>query len=89
MELLVVAGEASGDRHAADVVAALRARKPGLGFFGMGGEHLKRQGVEASDTTVRRPLHTLGYRWKRPKFVLGRPDPAYEAKRGPSPSAPA
>lgn len=34
--------------------------------------HLRRQGVEASDTTVRRALHTLGYRWKRPRFVLSR-----------------
>jgi transposase len=34
--------------------------------------HLKRQGVVAADTTVRRVLHDLGYRWKRPRFVLAR-----------------
>jgi transposase len=34
--------------------------------------HLRREGVEASDTTVRRALHRLGYRWKRPRFVLSR-----------------
>jgi transposase len=34
--------------------------------------HLRRHGVEASDTTVRRALHALGYRWKRPRFVLSR-----------------
>lgn len=34
--------------------------------------HLRRRGVEASDTTVRRALHRLGYRWKRPRFVLSR-----------------
>jgi transposase len=34
--------------------------------------HLTRNGVEASDTTVRRALHRLGYRWKRPRFVLSR-----------------
>jgi transposase len=34
--------------------------------------HLGRQGVAASDTTVRRALHRLGYRWKRPRFVLSR-----------------
>jgi transposase len=39
-------------------------------------------GHDLSERTVRRTLHRLGYRWKRPKFVLGRPDPAYEAKRG-------
>lgn len=39
-------------------------------------------GRAPSDRTLRRVLHRLGYRWKRPKYVLGRPDPAYEAKRG-------
>lgn len=34
--------------------------------------HLRREGVVASDTTVRRALHALGYRWKRPRFVLSR-----------------
>jgi transposase len=34
--------------------------------------HLARTGVAASDTTVRRALHRLGYRWKRPRFVLSR-----------------
>lgn len=32
--------------------------------------------------TVRRTLKRLGYRWKRPQYVLGRPDPAYTEKRG-------
>ena len=27
-------------------------------------------------------LHRLGYRWKRPQYVLGRPDPAYDRKKG-------
>ncbi len=35
-----------------------------------------------SERTLRRALHRLGWRWKRPKYVLGRPDPAYEAKKG-------
>lgn len=39
-------------------------------------------GYAPSERTVRRVLHRLGYRWKRPKFVLGRPDPAYAEKRG-------
>jgi lipid-A-disaccharide synthase len=46
VDVLVVAGEASGDRHAADVVAALRRRRPDLRFFGMGGPQLAAQGVE-------------------------------------------
>ena len=40
-------------------------------------------GYTVSARTVRRALHRLGYRWKRPQYVLGRPDPAYAEKRGP------
>jgi transposase len=32
--------------------------------------------------TLRRTLKRLGYRWKRPQYVLGRPDPAYAEKKG-------
>lgn len=39
-------------------------------------------GYAPSDKTLRRTLHRLGYRWKRPKYVLGRPDPAHAEKRG-------
>lgn len=46
LQILVVAGEASGDAHAAELVAALRARRPDLTFFGMGGSRLAAQGVE-------------------------------------------
>ncbi|MFP2910100.1 lipid-A-disaccharide synthase [Pyxidicoccus sp. 3LFB2] len=44
--ILVVAGEASGDTHAAELVAALQARRPDLTFFGMGGPRLAARGVE-------------------------------------------
>lgn len=39
-------------------------------------------GHAVSERTIRRTLHALGWRWKRPKYVLGRPDPDYEAKKG-------
>jgi transposase len=41
-------------------------------------------GIVTGERTIRRALHRLGWRWKRPKFVLGRPDPAYAEKKGPS-----
>ncbi|MDX2010448.1 MAG: lipid-A-disaccharide synthase [Myxococcaceae bacterium] len=44
--VLVVAGEASGDGHGADVVRALKALRPEVTFFGMGGPKLKAAGVE-------------------------------------------
>ncbi len=46
MDVLVVAGEASGDAHAAEVVTALQRRAPGVRFFGMGGPKLEARGVE-------------------------------------------
>jgi transposase len=44
--------------------------------------HLARLGVAASDTTVRRALHALGYRWKRPRFVLTRRHPNWRQAKG-------
>lgn len=40
-------------------------------------------GYAVSAKTIRRALHQLDYRWKRPKYVLGRPDPAYAEKKRP------
>jgi transposase len=42
----------------------------------------QRAGYRVSEHTVRRAVRRLGWRWKRPKYVLGRPDPAYEEKKG-------
>ncbi|WP_083856779.1 winged helix-turn-helix domain-containing protein [Nitrolancea hollandica] len=44
---------------------------------------MARAGYLVGERTIRRTLHRLGWRWKRPKYVLGRPDPDY-AKKGPS-----
>ena len=43
--VLVLAGEASGDHHAARVVEAMRARRDTLEFVGLGGPDLARAGV--------------------------------------------
>jgi transposase len=42
---------------------------------------LARRSSDLSERTLRRTLHRLGYRWKRPKYVLGRPDPDDAQKR--------
>ena len=44
---------------------------------------LAQAGYAVGERTIRRALHRLGYRWKRPRYVLGRPDPAYAEKKGP------
>lgn len=43
---MVVAGEASGDQHAAGLVSELHRRRPELRFFGMGGPKLQAAGLE-------------------------------------------
>lgn len=43
---------------------------------------LASQGTVVGERTIRRALHRLGYRWKRPRYILGRPDPAYAEKKG-------
>jgi hypothetical protein len=47
LELLVVAGEASGDLHGARLLAELRRLLPGLAAFGLGGPELRAAGLEA------------------------------------------
>jgi lipid-A-disaccharide synthase len=44
-KILVVAGEASGDQHAADVVTALLKRRPDLQILALGGERLRQAGA--------------------------------------------
>jgi transposase len=44
---------------------------------------LAQAGYVVGERTIRRTLHRRGYRWKRPRYVLGRPDPAYAEKKGP------
>jgi lipid-A-disaccharide synthase len=44
--VLLVAGEASGDMHGADVVDALRARVPGVEVRGVGGARLRAAGMD-------------------------------------------
>src|SRR5262245_60657041 len=46
MNLLISAGEASGDLHGARLLAALRRTRPDLTAFGMGGPRLAAAGLE-------------------------------------------
>ena len=49
---MLVSGEASGDRYAAELVGELRARHPGWTYSGMGGEASRASGIElVADST--------------------------------------
>jgi lipid-A-disaccharide synthase len=45
-ELLVVAGEASGDLHGARLISELRRRVPDVRTFGLGGDEMREAGLE-------------------------------------------
>jgi lipid-A-disaccharide synthase len=46
MRILMVAGEASGDMHGAGVIRALRRRVPDADVFGIGGDAMRREGMD-------------------------------------------
>jgi lipid-A-disaccharide synthase len=58
MEIMIVAGEASGDAHAAELIQALRRRHPQVSFFGCGGERMAAAGCELLVST--RDLAVMG-----------------------------
>ncbi|HNX53314.1 MAG TPA: hypothetical protein PLD51_05495, partial [Pontiellaceae bacterium] len=56
--LLVIAGEDSGDMHAADVVRALKEKRSDLTVWGIGGDKLRAEGMELLHDT--REMDVLG-----------------------------
>ena len=52
-EVMIVAGEPSGDMHAAAMVRALRVRRPELHLVGVGGGRLAAEGVELLECAER------------------------------------
>jgi lipid-A-disaccharide synthase len=56
VQILISAGEASGDMYGAELIEALRRRDPSLQFFGAGGERMRAAGcdivVDAKDLAV-------------------------------------
>jgi len=43
---MIIAGEVSGDQHAADLVRCIRDKAPETVFFGIGGDLMRQQGVD-------------------------------------------
>jgi transposase len=83
-------GRPSTQRSAATeaIRAALATRPADHGYqypgwtAGLHRRHLERDGVTVSRTTVRRALHALGYRWKRPRYSLARRKPMRRQAKG-------
>ena len=66
--IMIVAGEASGDAHAASLMQAMNTHEHNLKFYGMGGKHMSRQGLEqlfdASQVAVYGVVEILGA-WRK------------------------
>ncbi|MGZ3639337.1 MAG: helix-turn-helix domain-containing protein [Ktedonobacterales bacterium] len=77
--------DVAGEQH---LEALLRTDPQALGHAATGWTvallqtELATGGWQAGERTIRRTLHRLGWVWKRPRFVLGRPDPEYQTKKG-------
>lgn len=57
--IVIVAGESSGDAHAAGLVTALKKLDNSIAFRGMGGDHLRRAGVDVFIDMAR--LSVMGF----------------------------
>ncbi|MDF7807726.1 lipid-A-disaccharide synthase [Pontiellaceae bacterium B12219] len=69
--ILIVAGEISGDLHAAGVVREFKKKSPGTEFWGIGGDHLAEQGVELLQHTDRMGVMGIGEVLKQYSFFKG------------------
>jgi len=68
---MIIAGEASGDQHAALLVGAVHEKQPDIEFFGIGGEKMRAAGVEtlvdAAEMAVVGLIEVLAHR----KVIFG------------------
>src|ERR1043166_253169 len=58
-KILLVAGEASGDMHGAELVAALQRAAPAITVWGVGGERLRQAGMHILVDTA--AVATMGF----------------------------
>jgi lipid-A-disaccharide synthase len=69
--ILIVAGEVSGDLHAAKVVRAVKARSPETAFWGIGGDELRTEGTELLQHTDRMSVMGIIEVLKQYRFFKG------------------
>ena len=67
---MIVAGEASGDMHGADLVKAMSRIDPALHFYGIGGKRLKEAGVELMADSADMAVVGLTEVFFKLKFIL-------------------
>ena len=81
--IMLVAGEASGDRHGAGLMAEIRRQRPGVRLTGMGGQRMLAAGLEP---LVRAPHYRSGLSVEADaRELLDRPDrPTAQPEQAPA-----
>ncbi|HSR87374.1 MAG TPA: hypothetical protein VLL07_00350, partial [Pontiella sp.] len=69
--ILVVAGEVSGDLHAAKVVQAVKARSADTAFWGIGGDDLQAEDVDLLQHTDRMSVMGVAEVLRHYRFLKG------------------
>jgi len=78
---MIIAGEASGDLHAAKLVQSVRARRPDAAFYGIGGDAMRRAGVEILVDAAELAVVGLVEIWAHRKVIFGALDRMREELR--------
>jgi lipid-A-disaccharide synthase len=68
--VMIIAGEASGDLHGSNLVKAMRRMDPALHFYGIGGEKLKEAGVKIVASSADMAVVGLTEVFARLGFIL-------------------
>ncbi|VAX13705.1 Lipid-A-disaccharide synthase [hydrothermal vent metagenome] len=71
MRVMIIAGEASGDQHSARLVEAVHTLDPTVEFFGIGGECMRRAGVDIRVDSAEMAVVGLIEIWAHRKVIFG------------------
>lgn len=68
---MIIAGEASGDLHAAKLVTAVKSHRPEIQFYGIGGEDMREAGVDVMVDASELAVVGLVEIWAHRKVIFG------------------
>lgn len=78
---MIIAGEASGDLHAAKLVSAVKSRDPAIAFYGIGGADMRKAGVDIMVDAAELAVVGLVEIWAHRKVIFGALDLMRESIR--------
>lgn len=78
---MIIAGEASGDLHAAKLVNAVKSRDASIAFYGIGGEDMRKAGVDIMVDAAELAVVGLVEIWAHRKVIFGALDLMRESIR--------